>query len=67
MIFGFALLVMITVVILVIALGKVEEKTSFGLQYLVGTLSTLSGGFAQWAFSGTTQVSEKKDIDKTAE
>jgi hypothetical protein len=51
MIFGFLLLMMLTILAAIIALGRVEQNTSFGLQYILGALSTLSGGFAQWAFS----------------
>ncbi len=52
MIFGFALLAVIVSLAVVIALGKVEKDTSHGLELLLGCLATLSGGFAQWAFSG---------------
>lgn len=51
MIFGFSLLLILAVLALFIALGHVEEKTSYGLMPLLTTLSTLAGGFAQWAFS----------------
>lgn len=51
MIFGFCLLGMLAILAGIIALGRVEEKSSFGLQYILGALSSLSGGFAQWAFS----------------
>jgi hypothetical protein len=57
MIFGFLLLVLLAALAGVIALGHVEEKTSFGLQYILGALSVLSGGFAQWAF-GKGRTSE---------
>lgn len=51
MIFGFSLLLILAALSAVIALGKVEEKTSFGLAQLEGCFLTLSGGFAQWCFS----------------
>lgn len=51
MAFGFGLLLVIAGLALAIALGKVHQDTSFGLQYLLGSLSSLAGGFAQWAFS----------------
>lgn len=51
MIFGFCLLALLTALAGVISIGHVEEKTSFGLQYILGALSALSGGFSQWAFS----------------
>lgn len=51
MIFGFCLLLLMATLAIVIALGHVEERTSFGLQQILGALAVLSGGFAQWAFS----------------
>ena len=51
MIFGFCLLVLMASLAVIIALGHVEEKTSFGLQQILGALAVLTGGFAQWAFS----------------
>jgi hypothetical protein len=53
MIFGFALLIVIAALAAAIALGKVEEKSSFGLQFLLGALSVLSGSFANWAFGSS--------------
>lgn len=49
-IFGFALLLVIASLAGIIALGKVEAQTSFGLDIILGCLTTLSGGFAAWAF-----------------
>lgn len=57
MIFGFCLLGSLTVLSLAIGLGKVHQDTSFGLQIILGCLSTLSGGFAAWAFG------QSKDSD----
>lgn len=51
MLFGFLILVVLAVLAAVIALGKVEQNTSFGLQYILGALSAMAGGFTQWAFS----------------
>ena len=51
MIFGFILLGIMAALAAAIALGHVEEKTSYGLMPLLTTLSTLAGAFAQWAFS----------------
>jgi hypothetical protein len=50
MTFGFLLLVLLALLAAIIAIGKVQESTSFGLQYILGALSVLAGGFAQWAF-----------------
>jgi hypothetical protein len=35
---------------MVIALGKVQEDTSFGLKETLTALYVLAGMFAQWAF-----------------
>ncbi len=51
MIFGFCILALLAALASIIAIGHVEEKTSFGLQVVLGSLSSLAGGFAQWAFS----------------
>jgi len=51
MIFGFALLALLIMLAACIALGKVEEKTSYGLTPLLIMLTTLSDRFAQWAFA----------------
>jgi hypothetical protein len=50
MIFGFALLGVIGSLATIIALGKVMEQSSYGLQIILGCITTLSGGFAAWAF-----------------
>lgn len=51
LIFGFCLLLILAGLALAIALGHVEEKTSYGLMPLLTTLATLAGGFTQWAFN----------------
>lgn len=55
--FGFALLGIIATLAAIIALGKVEQQSSYGLDIVLGSLATLSGAFAQWAFT-------KKDDSK---
>ena len=60
--FGFALLFLLAVLAGIIAIGHVKEESSFGLQYILGALSALSGGFAQWAFS---QKGEEDKKDQT--
>lgn len=59
MIFGFSLLVILACLATAIALGHVEERTSYGLMPLLTTLSTLAGGFAQWAFNGNGKKPEE--------
>ena len=50
MVFGFMLLLGLLSLATLFAVGKVEEKTSFGLMPIVTTLSTLAGLFGGWAF-----------------
>lgn len=50
MIFGFAILVVLATLAAIVGLGKVEMQTSYGLNIILGGLTTLSGMFAQWAF-----------------
>lgn len=60
MLFGFLLLVIVAFICVAIALGKVEEQTSFGLTQIITVLSALGGGFANWAFS-SRKTEDKKD------
>lgn len=65
MLFGFGLLFVIAVLAGIIAIKHVEQSTSFGLEYLLGGLTTLAGGFANWAFgeSRSSQKPESTAID----
>jgi len=49
--FGFGILGIIALLALAIGLGHVEQQSSFGLDIVLGSLATLAGGFAQWAFT----------------
>ena len=49
--FGYLALLTLATLALAIALGKVEEKTSFGLQYILGGLTVMCGGWGNWAFN----------------
>lgn len=64
MVFGFSLLVILAGLALAIAVGHVEEKTSYGLMPLLTTLSTLAGAFAQYAF---TKQDDKPSSDTASE
>ena len=48
--FGFVLLVILGTLSAMIALGRVEMATSYGLNIILGGLLTLTGAFAGWAF-----------------
>ena len=60
LIFGFSMLVMLAAIATVIALGRVEQETSYGLDQIIIALATLSGGFAQWAFRTEGQKKDDK-------
>lgn len=59
MIFGFSLLVILAGLALAIAMGHVEEKTSYGLMPLLTALATLAGGFANYAFTNRDDEDDK--------
>lgn len=48
--FGFCTLIAYFILALVIAIGHIEEKTSFGLPIVLGALGPLGGAFVGWAF-----------------
>ena len=52
--FGLVLITIWAILIIVIALGKVEEATSFGLRDCITGLAFLSGSWAQATFGHTT-------------
>jgi len=51
MIFGMFIVLAIFVLSLILALAHVTQESSYGLDIVLSCLATLSGGFAQWAFS----------------
>jgi hypothetical protein len=57
--FGVILLVSICALATIIALGKVQQETSFGLQDILGGLLVLCGGFSQWCFTSNSKPDEK--------
>lgn len=48
--FGFSTLVAYFILALIIAVGRIEEKTSYGLPIVLGALGPLGGAFVGWAF-----------------
>jgi cytochrome c biogenesis protein CcdA len=61
MIFGFALLFVLAALAAIIGLGKVLKDSSYGLEIVLGSLATLAGQFAQWAFSRPAEKLDKTD------
>ena len=58
--YGAILLLVIAILAAIIALGKVEASTSHGLEIVLGSLTTLAGGFAQWCFKGGDRTEDVK-------
>ncbi len=67
MVFGFGLLLILAFLAAILALGKVHMETSYGLDIVLGSLTTLTGGFAQWAFSnmGKGKIEDGSDTEPT--
>ena len=61
MVFGFLVLSMLAILAALIALGKVELQTSFGLEGILGALGVLAGGFSQWAFGEVQKADKEKE------
>jgi hypothetical protein len=57
MVYGYLLLVILGFLAARIALGHVEEATSYGLNIVLNTIGILAGGFTQWAF-GTPRAAK---------
>jgi len=54
---GFLIILMQGALATAIALGHVNKETSYGLDYILGSISSLTGVFGLWAFT----ANEKKD------
>lgn len=48
--FGYLLLLVLGALAAMIAMGKVEMNSSYGLNILLGGFLTLAGAFSGWAF-----------------
>lgn len=57
--FGYAVLFIVATLAGIIAIGHVEQKTSYGLEYLLGALTTLAGAFGHWAFGEAKDATQK--------
>jgi hypothetical protein len=59
MLFGFGVLLVMATLALFIALGKVHQESSYGLDIVLGALAAQAGAFGQWAFSSPNQSGDK--------
>jgi hypothetical protein len=48
--FGFCTLISYFILAVIIAVGRIEEQTSYGLPIVLGALGPLGGAFVGWAF-----------------
>jgi len=67
MLFGFLLMILVAAIALVIALGKVEQQTSYGLQDILGGLLVLTGSFSHWAFQAVSAIKKEKSSEEEEE
>lgn len=65
MAWGFLLLFIVAFLIGLIAIGKVEQSTSWGLDRVLDLLEVLGGGWAAWTFA--TKDRPKDDSQSTKE
>jgi hypothetical protein len=65
--FGFCILLVLAGLAAIISLGRVHAESSFGLDIILGGLLTLSGGFAGWAFQGTSKQPNEPEMAKDLE
>jgi len=65
MVFGFLALVVLATLAAIIALGKVHQETSYGLDYILGGLTMMTGGFANWAFGSTSNSGSTDKVGET--
>ncbi len=61
MIFGLILMVLLVALAALVALGRVHQDSSYGLDYILGSLATLAGAFGQWAFGRKSDEKEKQE------
>ena len=61
MLFGYALLINIAALVAMIALGRVEEKTSFKLQSMETGLLMLASAWGQHMLSGRKNNTDDKE------
>ena len=60
LLFGCFLVLVMAGLAIGIALGQVEEKTSFGLQIILGSLATIVGAWSQRVFGGKDGGDDQK-------
>ena len=64
LLFGFVLLTVTATLAAIIALGHVTKDMSYGLDFILGGLSSLSGGFVTWFTITPSSEIQKAFVDK---
>ncbi len=59
MVVGFLLVVIYAVLAGLIALGSVHKDTSYGLDFILGGLNSMTTGFTVWCFTSRNQGEDK--------
>jgi hypothetical protein len=67
MLFGFLLLAVLGALGAAIGLGKVHQETSYGLEFILGTLTTMGGAFSNWAYGYRASITDQPEKPKPAE
>ena len=60
--YGFLLLLLISILAAVLALGHVEEKTSYGLKDIITGLLMISNAFAVWFAKDEKPASKEPEV-----
>ena len=64
MMFGYILLLLVCFLTGRIALGHVEEASSFGLTQMITVIAMLAGGFSNWCFNSNDRKEKKDEGEK---
>ena len=65
-VFGFSVLFVYFFLAIAIALGKVEQQTSYGLDMILTAMGPLGGLFCGWAFGKSHNGEAQTKLDTTA-
>lgn len=59
LLFGFATLIIIAAIAVMIAVGTVQQESSYGLEPILVALTSVAASFCNWAFSRSEPSREK--------
>lgn len=64
LIFGFLTLLIIAGIAVLIATGKVQQESSFGLEPILVALTSVAASFCNWAFASRSEPARDKLPDE---